>query len=103
MGIRIFVGSFDVGLTPPARFVPVTRMTRGELGGRYAVVTRIVTVTASAVLETVTGVALIADPAFVIQLLFGAQLSGGGVAVGRVCGIGLLALGLACLPSRNSE
>jgi hypothetical protein len=67
------------------------------------VVTRILVVAASAVLEIATGVALIADPAFVIHLLIGAQLSGGGVAVGRVCGIGLLALGLACLPSRNTE
>jgi hypothetical protein len=64
-------------------------------------IAKILVVTASAVLETVTGVALIATPAFVIRLLFGVQLSGGGVAVGRVCGIGLLALGFSSLPSRS--
>jgi hypothetical protein len=54
-----------------------------------------------AALEVATGVALIADPGFVSRLLLGAGLSGGGIAVGRVAGLGLLSLGLACWPSRD--
>ncbi len=52
----------------------------------------------SAAIEGVTGLALIADPAFVVSLLLGAGLSESGVAVGRVGGFGLLALGLSCWP-----
>jgi hypothetical protein len=56
--------------------------------------------TMSAVVETSTGAALIASPSFVVHLLIGATLSDSGVAIGRVCGFGLLSLGLACWPSR---
>ena len=49
-------------------------------------------------LEAATGIIVIADPAFVIRLLIGAHLLSGGIAVGRVCGMGLLSLGLACWP-----
>jgi hypothetical protein len=52
-----------------------------------------------AALEVATGVALIVDPGFVVDVLLGAGLSGGGIAVGRVAGFGLLSLGLACWPS----
>jgi hypothetical protein len=51
-------------------------------------------------LETVTGVALIADPNYVSRVLLGVGLSSAGIAVGRVAGLGLLSLGLACWPSR---
>ena len=53
----------------------------------------------SAAIEAVTGVALIADPSLVARLLLGTGLDGAGIAVGRVGGFGLLALGLACWPS----
>jgi hypothetical protein len=53
----------------------------------------------SAVVEIATAAALIANPSFVVHLLIGATLSDGGVAIGRVCGFGLLSLGLACWPS----
>jgi hypothetical protein len=53
----------------------------------------------SAVVEITTGAALIGNPSFVVHLLIGATLSDGGVAIGRVCGFGLLSLGLACWPS----
>jgi hypothetical protein len=53
----------------------------------------------AAALEAATGVALIADPSFVVRLLLGVGLSGGGIAIGRVAGLGLLSLGLACCPS----
>jgi hypothetical protein len=56
-------------------------------------------VTIAAAIEATTGSALIANPSFVVHLLIGASLSGGGIAVGRVGGFGLLSLGLACWPS----
>jgi hypothetical protein len=52
-----------------------------------------------AALEVATGIALIADPSFVVRVLLGAGLTGGGIAVSRVAGLGLLSLGLACWPS----
>jgi hypothetical protein len=56
----------------------------------------------SAAIEAATGVALIADPGVVAHVLLGADLSGAGIAVGRVGGFGLLSLGLACWPSGNN-
>jgi hypothetical protein len=50
-------------------------------------------------LEVATGVALIVHPSLVVRVLLGAGLSGGGIAVGRVAGLALLSLGLACWPS----
>jgi hypothetical protein len=52
----------------------------------------------SAAIEAATGVALIAAPDLVARVLLGAGLSDSGVAVARVAGCGLLALGLACWP-----
>ena len=52
----------------------------------------------SAVAEALTGVALMAVPSIVGQLLFGAELSGVTVPVARVAGIALVALGVACYP-----
>jgi hypothetical protein len=56
----------------------------------------------SAVIEVATGVALIVVPDLVAQVLLSASLTGTGVAVGRLCGIGLLSLGLAGWPSGES-
>jgi len=56
----------------------------------------------SAAIEAATGVALMAVPGFVAQVLLGAGLSDSGVAVARVAGFGLLSLGLACWPSRDA-
>ena len=53
----------------------------------------------AAALEVATGVALIADPSLVVRVLIGAGLSDGGIAIGRVAGLGLFSLGLACWPS----
>src|SRR5271165_6513296 len=52
----------------------------------------------SAAIEVATGLALIADPDFVARLLLGVGLAGGGIAVGRLAGLGLLSLGLAGWP-----
>ncbi len=62
--------------------------------------TRMIEATSAAV-EAGTGIALIADPSLVASLLLGASSDGGGIAVGRICGAGLLSLGLACWPSRR--
>jgi hypothetical protein len=55
----------------------------------------------SAAIEMATGIALIAVPGFVGRALLGQDLSGAGIAVARVAGLGLLSLGLACWPGRN--
>ena len=52
----------------------------------------------SAAIEAATGIALIAAPDLVARLLLGTELSGSGVAVARVAGFALLALGVACWP-----
>jgi hypothetical protein len=51
-----------------------------------------------AVLETGTGLALLTFPRFVVHVLLGAGLVGAGVATGRLCGVALICLGLACWP-----
>ena len=55
----------------------------------------------SAAIEAATGVALIAVPELVARLLLGAELSTSGIAVARVAGFGLLALGLAGWPGNE--
>lgn len=53
--------------------------------------------TATAVIELPTGVALLAAPSWVAELLLGEGLgSGAAMVVGRVAGAALLALGLSC-------
>ena len=55
----------------------------------------------AAVVESGTGLFLVIDPALVAALLLGAEVSGAGTLLGRCFGIALLALGLACWPSRQ--
>ena len=62
--------------------------------------TRLLT-TVSAVIETATGIALIAVPEMVARVLLGTELSESGIAVGRLAGCALLSLGLACWPTRD--
>jgi|SRR6478672_539175 len=52
----------------------------------------------SAVAEAATGLALVAIPSLVGQLLLGQELSGIAVPVARVLGIALVALAVACWP-----
>ena len=52
----------------------------------------------SAVAEGMTGLALLLVPSFVGWLLFGGELTGVGMLAGRVTGIALIALGVACWP-----
>jgi hypothetical protein len=48
--------------------------------------------------EAVTGLALLIAASLVVQLLLGEQLAGVAIPVARVCGIALIALGIACWP-----
>jgi hypothetical protein len=60
--------------------------------------------TFSAAVECVTGVALMVAPSLVVRLLLGAELSNAAaLALGRVAGFALLALGLAVWPGRNVD
>jgi hypothetical protein len=52
----------------------------------------------TAVAEVATGVALLIVPSLAGQLLFGEVLTGVAIAVARVTGIALIALGVACWP-----
>lgn len=52
----------------------------------------------AAVFETATGLALLVAPSLVAELLLGGQLAGVGLAVARLAGIALIALGVACWP-----
>lgn len=53
----------------------------------------------SAGIEVVTGIVLLAAPVLVARVLLGVPLLKPGIAVGRLCGIGLFSFGLACWPS----
>ena len=55
----------------------------------------------AALAEAATGVALIVVPSLVARLLLGTGLSGVAIAVGRVAGISLLSLGIACWPGKE--
>ena len=50
----------------------------------------------TAIIEAATGLGLIAVPAVVVRLLLGAEISGATIPLGRVAGVALLALGVAC-------
>jgi len=54
------------------------------------------------VLETVAGLGLLVDPAGGALALFGSSMEGPGVAIGRIGGAGLLALGIACWLARKT-
>ena len=55
--------------------------------------------TVATIIEASTGLALMAAPAWVARLLLDEVLSGAGLVVGRLSGIGLFSLALACWPS----
>jgi hypothetical protein len=58
--------------------------------------------TVAAVLEVVTGVALLIVPSLVGRLLFGEELTGIVIPVARVLGIALIALGVCCWPGSTA-
>lgn len=56
------------------------------------------------VVETATGLGLLAVPSLIASLLLGAPLEGAvGLVVGRVCGAALLSLGIACLLAHDES
>jgi hypothetical protein len=56
----------------------------------------------TAIIEVPTGLGLMAVPAVVVQLLLGSQLdTAAAVTLGRVAGVALLALGVACWLARD--
>ena len=57
--------------------------------------------TLTALIETATGLALMGMPSVVVRLLFGAEISGASIPLGRVAGCSLLSLGIACCPPRD--
>ena len=54
----------------------------------------------AAIGEIATGLALLIVPSLVAQLLLGKELGGAGMAVGRVTGLALIGLGIACWPGQ---
>jgi len=54
------------------------------------------------ILETAAGLGLLVDPAGGASALFGSTMEGPGVAIGRIGGGGLLALGIACWLARKT-
>lgn len=55
----------------------------------------------AALAEAATGVALIVAPTLVARVLLGTELSAVAIVVGRVAGISLLSLGIACWPGKE--
>jgi hypothetical protein len=55
--------------------------------------------TFASIVEVATGLALLVDPRFVVALLVGAKTPVEEIPMGRLPGIAILALGLACWPS----
>lgn len=56
----------------------------------------------AAVIEVLTGLVLIAAPTVLVPWLFVGDLSASGLALARLAGIALLALGVACWPVRQA-
>ena len=57
--------------------------------------------TTTAVVEAITGISLIVVPNLVTELLFGEPLTGAGLALARVAGVALFALGVAAWRGRQ--
>ena len=52
--------------------------------------------------EAATGLALLIVPSLIGRLLLGQELAGVAIPVGRVLGVALIALGVACWPGRTA-
>ena len=57
--------------------------------------------TLTALIEAATGLALVVVPTIVVNLLLGEEISGAAIPLGRVAGVALLALGIACWLARG--
>ena len=56
----------------------------------------------AAAAEAAMGLALLVYPPIVVWLLFGAEITGMGVAMSRIAGISLIALAVGCWPGRDA-
>ena len=56
----------------------------------------------AAIVECVTGLALMVSPSFVTKLLLGGDVLGVGIVLGRLAGLGLFGLGLAWWSARDT-
>ena len=57
----------------------------------------------AAVGEALTGLVLLVYPPIVVRLMLGAEITGAGIAVSRLAGISLIALGIACWPGEMAH
>ena len=57
----------------------------------------------AALAEGATGAALLAFPSIVLRMLFGAEVAGAGEVTGRIAGIALIGLGVACWPDGSTR
>ena len=60
------------------------------------------TLTFAVIVELGTGIVLLFDPAIVIKLLLGIEVSFEGALLGRCFGIAVLTLGVACWPGQHA-
>jgi len=60
--------------------------------------TRKVLLAIAVIVELLTGIALILVPVVVVRFLLGGDITSAGIAVARICGLAMLALGIACWP-----
>ena len=56
----------------------------------------------AAAAEAGMGLLLLAWPPLIVRLLFGAEISGAGVIMSRIAGIGLIGLGVSCWPGDSA-
>ena len=57
----------------------------------------------AALVEILTGLALITFPSVFVRLVYGADATGVVITLGRMAGFGLLGFGLACWPERGAR
>jgi hypothetical protein len=53
--------------------------------------------------EAVMSLVSLVYPSIAVRLLFGSEIAGAGVVMGRIAGISLVALGLACWPGSDGD
>jgi len=78
---------------------PITQPTCGLLPAKSATAV----VVAAAALEIPTAAVLVVDPSLFSGLLFGVTMTSPGEALGRISGVALLALAVACWPRTKTE
>jgi hypothetical protein len=57
----------------------------------------------AALVEILTGLALMTFPSVFVRLVYGADATGVVITLGRMAGFGLLAFGIACWPERGAR